>query len=288
MPSARGRRGHGGGGDGHGGGGHDGAGSMRWLLTYADMITLLMVFFIVMYAMSNLDRSRYIQFVQSLRASLLNANVSNSVLDASRIPAPTQDLLPGTAGNDLNRQQPLSGLPFENSELADMQQIGMALAKALQEAGLAGQVNITVAERGLVISFADSVFFVKGVAAMKPESRAILDRIAPILKPLPNKLVVEGHTDNLKNLLPQYPTSWELSVDRAVAVARYLTEKGGIPPARIAATGYGEWRPRFPNDSEANRARNRRVDIVLLREVLSGADKVLESITAPAAGGAGR
>ena len=252
---------------------------MRWLLTYADMITLLMLFFIVLYSISQMDKARYIQLVRAVRASLLNANVSNSILDASQVPAPTNDLLPGSAGDGLERQDPFEGLPFEQAELLDLERVGQELAQALAEAGLTGRVNVVLAERGLVISFADSVFFDLGKAHLRPEARDLLIRLTKVLARLQNKVVVEGHTDNLPIHTAEFPSNWELSVARAVAVARFLTEAGGIDPRRVAATGYGEWRPRYPNDSEANRAKNRRVDIVLLREAFGRGDEVREVIT---------
>ncbi len=252
---------------------------MRWLLTYADMITLLMLFFIVLYSISQMDKARYIQLVRAIRASLLSANVSNSVLDASQVPAPTNDLLPGSAADGLERQDPFGGLPFEQAELLDLERVGQELAQALAEAGLTGRVNVVLAERGLVISFADSVFFDLGKAHLRPEARDLLTRLSQVLARLRNKVVVEGHTDNLPIHTAEFPSNWELSVARAVAVARFLTEAGGVDPRRVAATGYGEWRPRYPNDSEANRAKNRRVDIVLLREAFGRGDEVREVIT---------
>lgn len=264
------RRG-GGGGDGHGGGGHDAAGGMRWLLTYADLITLLMVFFIVLYSISQTDKEKYLQLARALRASLLNANVSNSLVNVSRIPGDVERLLP-----EPNAQQlPGAG----RNELRDLQETGQELADALRAAGLSAEVTIAMAERGLVVSFSDSVFFDLGRADLRPESRRVLTRIAPILAGMPNRILVEGHTDNLPIRTAAFPSNWELSAARAVAVARFLTEEGGISPERVGATGYGEWRPKYPNDSERNRARNRRVDLVLLRESFGRADAVQKVLT---------
>ncbi len=260
------------GGDAHGGGGgHDAAGGMRWLLTYADLITLLMVFFIVLYSISQTDREKYLQLARALRASLLNANVSNSLVNVSRIPGDAERLLPEPNAHRLTSSA--------RDELLDLQETGQKLADALKAAGLSGQVAIVMAERGLVVSFSDSVFFDLGRADLRPESRRVLSRIAPILASMPNRILVEGHTDNLPIKTAEFPSNWELSAARAVAVARFLTEEGRIPPQRVGATGYGEWRPKYPNDSEANRARNRRVDLVLLRESFGKADQVQKVLT---------
>lgn len=260
----------GGGGHGGGGGGHDGAGGLRWLLTYADLITLLMVFFVVLYSISKVDQAKYVALSRSIRASLLHSNTANSIIDAAEVPANTQEILPDTAASTLD---------MEPSELLDLQQIGLDLSRAVEGAGLSSQVSIVIAERGLVISFADNVFFDLGRALVRPESAAVLARIAPILTRLPNKIVVEGHTDDLPIHTAQFPSNWELSVARAVAVARRLSERDGIDPRRLAATGYGEWRPRFPNANAENRAKNRRVDIVLLREAFGKGDAVQQVIS---------
>lgn len=247
-----------------------------------------MVFFIVLYSISQMDKAKYIELARALQASFLDSRTSNSLLDTASRPAETRKPLPQTAADSLKAadQPNISGR--ERAELLNLEEIGRRLVRELQKSGLVNQVTVTLHERGLVVSFSDSVFFVRGLAVMKPESVKILDRIAPILDQLPNKIMVEGHTDDLPNTLPQYPTSWELSVARAVAVVRYLTEHGGLDPRRFASTGYGEWRPRYSNDSEANRARNRRVDIVLLSESFQRGERPVKVIAGAPAQGVGQ
>ncbi len=249
---------------GHGGG-HDGAGSMRWLLTYADLITLLMVFFIVLYSISQMDKAKYIQLAQALQASFLRSNVSNSLLDVSPTPADSEARLPKTAANSLEGARGPGLQEARRAEGLRLQEVARIVQRELKAAGLAGKVTIRLEEQGLVVSFPELIFFDRGYADLKPASRDILHRIAPVLAGIPNDLAVEGHTDDLPINTARYPSNWELSVARAVAVARYLAEREGLPPGRLSATGYGEWRPRFPNDTEDNRARNRRVDLVILR-----------------------
>lgn len=251
-------------GGGHGGG-HDGAGSMRWLLTYADLITLLMVFFIVLYSISQMDKAKYIQLAQALQASFLRSNVSNSLLEVSPTPVDSEAKLPHAAANSLEGTRGPDPAQARQAEGLRLQEVGRLVQKELQAAGLAGKVTVTLEEQGLVVSFPELIFFEKGYADLKPASRAILHRIAPVLAKIPNDLSVEGHTDDLPINTFRYPSNWELSVARAVVVARYLVEQEGLPPTRLSATGYGEWRPRFPNDTEENRAKNRRVDLVILR-----------------------
>lgn len=207
---------------------------MRWLLTYADLITLLMAFFIVMYAMSSVDVGKYRALAHSLRGAL--------------------------AGNSFV-ELPLQGTAAEPDSL---EAVGQEVAGALAEMGLEGQGAVFRTERGVVISLYGAVLFDLGKADIRPDAIPVLDRVAEALARVPNYVSVEGSTDDLPINSLLFPTNWELSVRRATTVVRYFVERHGLEPRRFLAVGYGEYQPMFPNDSEANRARNRRVDIVLL------------------------
>jgi len=125
-------------------------------------------------------------------------------------------------------------------------------------------VQLELQERGLIVRFAEQVFFDLGEATLKPEAMTALRKIAPVLKELPNALRVEGHTDNWPIRTERFPSNWELSVHRATNVVRFLIEEQGFDPDRLSAAGYAEYRPIRPNDTAENRAVNRRVDIVIL------------------------
>lgn len=117
--------------------------------------------------------------------------------------------------------------------------------------------------RGLVIHLPEFLFFASGEAQIRPEAEPLLDRLAEILRKIPNHVAVEGHTDNRPINTPQFPSNWELSVHRATSLVRYLVEKDHLDPARFAAAGYGEFAPLTGNDEEPGRRLNRRVDIVI-------------------------
>ncbi len=119
--------------------------------------------------------------------------------------------------------------------------------------------------RGILIRLENEVLFDSGKADIKPAAIQSLDKIAEILKDIPNSIRVEGHTDNIPINTERFPSNWELSTQRALAVVSYLIEKVGIDPARLSAAGYGESRPLVANDSAAARARNRRVEILVVR-----------------------
>ncbi|GAB6876208.1 flagellar motor protein MotB [Thermaerobacter litoralis] len=289
---------------GHGGGGHDGAGSMRWLLTYADLITLLLAFFVVMYAMSEVNAARYQALAASLRAAF--ATAGETVIDTEGVSPDARKVLdglnqdtgqpfppvseppvtppqagPGSTGSTgPDEPAPPPGAPepelptgtrlppMSPEEREQLEGLVERVNAALREAGLGGRASARLTERGVAIIFDDQVFFDLGRAELRPEGRNLLRRLAPILARVPGTILVEGHTDNLPIRSGRYPSNWELSTARATTVVRYLAEQAGLDPRRLAAAGYGEWRPRYPNTSEANRAKNRRVEIVLLRPSL--------------------
>jgi len=223
---------------GHGEGGPS---MERWLLTYSDMITLLMIFFIMMYVISNVNMQKF----QTLAITL------NAVLKGE----PTgmfQEVGP-------------SFVAGEGAEAMQLAQVQKELESYLQKQGLTRQVTIREEERGLVISFQETILFPRGSADLTPEARRIIAQVGAILKELPNFIRIEGHTCNLPINTQKYPSNWELSAARATNVLRELIATSQIPPSHLSATGYGEYRPRYPNDSEQNRMMNRRVDIVILR-----------------------
>jgi chemotaxis protein MotB len=130
---------------------------------------------------------------------------------------------------------------------------------------------VGIDREGIVIRLSGSYLFDSGRAELKPNSMAILDAIATELRPLDNEIRIDGHTDSMPIDSPRYPTNWELSVARALAVTRHLTESDGVPASRLTAAGYGEFRPLVSNDTREDRAKNRRVEIHLLSTVQPGA-----------------
>ncbi|NPV28864.1 MAG: OmpA family protein [Firmicutes bacterium] len=222
-------------------GGEKGPSMERWLLTYADMITLLMIFFILMYVMSSINMQKFRALAAALNVALKGE--------------PT----------GIFREGGPSFMPGEGEEASQMANVQRELEAYLEKQNLANLVTIREEERGLVVSFQETVLFPRGSATLTPEARRIIAQVGAILKDLPNYIRVEGHTDNLPINTPQFPSNWELSSARATNVVRELIAASQIPPARLSATGYGEYRPRYPNDSEAHRQLNRRVDILILR-----------------------
>jgi chemotaxis protein MotB len=232
----------------------------RWLLTYADMITLLLIFFVVMYALSNVDAQKFAAIAEALSRAL--GGGGGMVLN---YPGPS--VVQGSAGQQQDRLKELQDLQraVQAGEAARMEQVAARLQERLEQEGLAGRVTVSVEERGVVITFLDTVLFPIGSDELTPRAREILRRVGQELRELPNYVRVEGHTCDLPINNRRFPSNWELSVARATSVVQALIRDAGIPPARLSASGYGEYRPRVPNDSEAHRQLNRRVDLVILR-----------------------
>lgn len=222
----------------------------RWLLTYSDLITLLMIFFLLMYTISNVNAQKFAALARSLAATL-GEGTASLVGDATGSVVPP--IIPGDANCD------------SSQEAKQFQAIQTDLGKYIQQEHLQGEVSVTAEERGVVVSFQDRVLFAEGSADLSPKALEVLRQVGKVLSRTSNYLRVEGHTDNRPIHTAQFRSNWELSVIRATNVVHVLVEQAGINPARISATGYGEYRPRVANDTAAHRALNRRVDIIVLK-----------------------
>lgn len=215
----------------------------RWLITYADLITLLLIFFVVMYAISRADLAKFQQVASSIRAAF-NLDVLQAAPSGPAVVTP------------------LEQDPRFSAYLSVRAQVGSLFTRlGLDRHG--AEVELTT--EGIVIHLSDAVLFPPGQAELRPEAQRVLDGIAAIVEPLPNPIRVEGHTDNTPPPPGSYPDNWELSAMRAINTVRYLTIVAGLPPQRLSAAGYGEYRPRASNDTLEGRRKNRRVDIVIVQ-----------------------
>lgn len=239
-------------------GGGGSGGMMRWLVTYADLITLLMVFFVVMFAMAEVDKQKYARLALSLRTAFGGTGLVNLPAEQSEglktDPGGPQRLIP-----DVN---PGPGGAGEEGD-AGLAELGRRVLADLQPYG---RFHVFVTERGLAISLTGSALFDTARATLRPDSRRVLDIIARHIRDIPNDISVEGSADDRPIRTPEFPSNWELSARRATEVVRYFVEHHGIDPARFIAVGYAEVRPLFDNSTPEGRALNRRVDVVVLRD----------------------
>lgn len=215
--------------------------SERWLLTYADLITLLLAFFIVMYSMSQVDAKKFGKISEALNGILKGGD---KILDRDNEAKPTE-------GHGL-------------LELGDLKILQKEISKNLKTLGKQEEVETEITERGLVIHILESALFKEGSSVLQPKAMDILSIVYNDIYDKPNHVRIEGHTDNRTVSSPIYPSNWELSTARATEVVRHFIDEFGFQADRISALGYGEYRPIKPNNSFENRSRNRRVDIVIL------------------------
>ncbi|HUX47169.1 MAG TPA: flagellar motor protein MotB [Desulfosporosinus sp.] len=238
----------------------------RWLLTYSDLITLLMIFFVVLYSMSKVDVQKFQAVAESLNRALSGGTPAKIELSTS--PTGPAVILPGSqykATNPATRATNINASQ-ENGDIEKMSidAIKAKLDKFAADNGIQTKLITSIEERGLVVSIQETLLFESGSAEITARARDILEKITTVLASAPNQIKVEGHTDNLPIHTPQFASNWELSVIRSTNVVQIL-QRDGITPDRLSATGYGEYRPLSSNDTDAGRAKNRRIDLVILR-----------------------
>lgn len=262
----------------------------RWLTTYADAVTLLMAFFVLLYAMSEVDVVKFTAFLEGLRVPFGNeagdgllpesdglqpdAPPVNPAEERPDAPDRLDDLADHLATQPLDPPSESPAAPEDVVEHLErraliqeqLDEVERAIASAMQEQGLEMHVEMRREERGLVVSIAsDDVLFALGSTVINALGRDVIQVVAETLDGFPNPLFIEGHTDDLPLDRDGY-NNWNLSTDRAVAVLQLMIEEHELPPDRVGAVGYGEHHPLANNDTRQGRARNRRVDIVVLVE----------------------
>jgi chemotaxis protein MotB len=231
----------------------------RWLVSYADFITLLFAFFTTMYAISTVDAQKMSKMVASMQVALKG--------DAMAVPAPVPLPQNGVP-------QPI--VPRLDNLVALRQQLAARLQRQIRQ----GNVEIGVDARGLVVSIREAGSFASGSADLSDAVRALLAEVAAPLSELPHPVRIEGHTDDTPIRTSRFHSNWELSTARATQVIAYLQNEMGLSAARLSAAGYGEFHPRVPNTSPEARAENRRVDLVILNTATSAAEEPTRGVPA--------
>jgi chemotaxis protein MotB len=224
----------------------------RWLLSYADFVTLLFAFFVVMYAVSAVNENKYRILASSLGDAF--GKTTSSDVPVPQLPAVT--LPPEVKQRTLKQQQAIE-------EQTHMTEVASKLLDAMAPLVKEGKVKVTQSRRGVSIEINANVLFAPGRAELEPQSLAVLRAVAAQLKNEPFKLEVTGHTDNIPISNSVFASNWELSAVRATSVVRLLADNG-IAPARLSAIGREASQPIASNDTAEGRARNRRVELMIL------------------------
>jgi len=230
----------------------------RWLVSYADFITLLFAFFVTLYAISQVDAKKLGKLMQSMQAAF-----------ESRVFEPGSPKLSLSDGRQKGFEQqtlvePIS--PLVNPS-PSMKAIEAAIHSKLIRQSVSETVRLRQEQRGLIVSLTEAGFFNPGEAELRGTSLTVLDAIAESLLTVPYQIRIEGHTDNVPIKTARFPSNWELSTARATYVLSYMTSHFNFKPSRLSLAGYGEYRPVASNETAEGRASNRRVDLVILNEL---------------------
>jgi chemotaxis protein MotB len=233
----------------------------RWLVSYADFITLLFAFFVVLFASSQSDKKKQLKLSEAMQTAFTPLGT----FDAHSKTPPLTDINASAITNSI--PSPIVR-PLPSASTESLEETEARLRKLIDEQIAAGGIPpggiaMRITPDGLVISLHEAGFFPSGSAEVRPASIPMISILATTLPAGP--LRVEGHTDNVPIHTAQFASNWELSTARSTAIARLLLEHGPIDPANLAAAGYAEFHPVASNATEDGRTQNRRVDIILLR-----------------------
>lgn len=216
--------------------------SERWLITYADLITLLLVFFIVMYSMAKTDAQKFKQVAASLNEAFGEAPMTTEAMPAASGTLPSLD----------------------QQKLQDFRAVQAIVRGIVDKHGDPGAVEAVMTDEGIMLVISGNLLFPSGGADLRKEGKTLIDTILPVLQSLPRPMRVEGHTDNVAISNDMFSNNQELSEARAQRVASYLQYGGAIPADRMTVQGFGDAKPLAPNDTPVGRAKNRRAAVVIL------------------------
>lgn len=223
----------------------------RWVISYADFVTMLLALFMVMYAVLRIDNQKLHKFQQEIQKTFVTTEVpkykeNNQPLDITKIQTNTHPL-------DITKIQ-------TDKPTADVEKI---LTDNLSKSK---SVKLLKSDKGIIIRVNNNVLFDPGIASIKPNAEKTLNEIVKILTKIDNPVIIEGHTDSTPIKNAKYPSNWELSTARATNIISYIVKQGVISPKRLSAVGYGEYMPIANNTTISGRMLNRRVDIIVLEK----------------------
>lgn len=260
-------------------------GTARWMIPYADFLTILLGFFLVLFAMVKMENQTLAteaeKALSSLGAAQQQAQEASQKLTLLIEHLKKQNLDPNKLIEAATQRAAMVQAQQTDATLEDLEE------SLLRELKLSGQ-QVTVSQdgRGLVISFQERIFFAPGEAKLSSPAEKTLDQLSEVLKKTRHPIRVEGHTDNTPIKTTQFPSNWELSTARSTTIVKSLIEKHGFPPKRLSAAGYGEFYPLADNSTIEGKQKNRRVDIVLLNPLsglsTAGSDKTSSPPKKPA------
>ena len=248
-----------------------------WIVTFSDLMTLLLAFFVLLFSMSSINEAKYEMLIQSIQNALTGTNgptIFNQAIDQSEDSAAVGELDPTvetgtTTPEDSNNQETMT-----NDELEEV------VTEFLSGEGLSSEVSIHIVEEGILLDVKENIFFDLGKSEIKPESIITLKRLGTLFKEFDDPIRIIGHTDNIPINTTQYPSNWELGASRACAIARYYVRQG-FEAGRFVCSSYGDTKPIASNDTEEGRLQNRRVNFLIeasKEDIQKLSDKITEIV----------
>ncbi|MDF2635113.1 MAG: Motility protein N-terminal domain containing protein [Pelosinus sp.] len=226
-----------------------------WLIPYADILTLLLALFIVLFATAQVDQKKFDQMAYAFNTAFSG---SPSLFDKNQ--AITSEMEAAVPNQNMESSQD------QLRETVQLAELKKQIDRYIQENKLTGDLNTILTEDGLMIRIKDSALFTSGNANLRSESLRMGEEIGKVLVPLSQKIVISGHTDNIPINTAEFPSNWELSSKRAINFMKFiLASEKKLQPERFSAIGYGEYRPLQPNDTIDGRSKNRRVEVLIMR-----------------------
>lgn len=228
-------------------------GSPEWLTTYSDLVTLLLTFFVLLFSMAQIDKQKFEEFARALQGTFVSSSskIDNSGEDFIKLLDERYDNSTHSDNSDgLSKEQKLENAKAE-------------IKQYLVDYNLSEYITLLEDENAVTLRFDSIILFDLGDAEIKKPGKEVLQKLGDMLKQLEHDIVVQGHTDNLPIETLLYPTNWELSTKRATNVVIFFVDVCGLQPQKFTATGNAEFRPIKPNDTEENRRKNRRIDVVI-------------------------
>jgi chemotaxis protein MotB len=245
------------------------SGAPKWMVTYSDMVTLILVFFILLFSISQIDSVKFDAISDSFR--------NRMIFDYYPSPVPmdnptenTSNQESGKNSNEFENPTQLKNANDRDDEVSNKEDSLSSLMKEVEEYLDENKLNNVISAsrtgRGVILVLQDSILFDSGEAAILDSGKPFLNKIGTLLEKIPNRVKVEGHTDSRPISNYRYPSNWELSGARASSVIRYLINENQFDQERFSSAGYGDTRPLAPNTNAGNWSKNRRVEIVILED----------------------
>lgn len=228
------------------------AGAPEWMVTFSDMTTLLLTFFVLLLSMASLDQRKIKQALGSLQGAL-------GVLESGQ-------------KSEMGKEEILSRLDFVTKAKKSESKMLSGIRNYIEQSNLSSTVSVVKTEKGISVRIMDSVLFGPGGADVLDSAKPVLEKLAGIIKDSPYNVAVEGHTDDIPISTARYPSNWELSTARATSIAKYFISIG-VKPDTLSVSGYAQYHPVVPNITPENRAKNRRVEINFVSPELAEANK---------------